>query len=154
MGKYKYQMECVESIMLFFFNKRCKHWLVIFDNLSSLFLCNMILVLGKMSLSSLPQILFPTIYKVYFLLENYFFDFCIKWSRILLQCICNSFVALRVGKKTDCKRQCSTSLKIHKGLVIKDLPLCKKRGKNPPKNGFLAFTDQALSACFNYPCDF
>lgn len=51
-----------------------------------------------MSLSSLPQI-FPTIYKIYFLLENYFFDFCIKWSRILLQCIHNSFVALRGRKK-------------------------------------------------------
>lgn len=53
-----------------------------------------------MSLSSLPQKLFPTIYKIYFLLENYFFDFCINWSRILLQCICSRvFVALKVGKK-------------------------------------------------------
>ena len=41
-----------------------------------------------MSLSSLPQILFPTIYKIYFLLENYFFDF---FALSGLEFFCNAF---------------------------------------------------------------
>lgn len=120
MEKCKFQIGYMRNVELFF--EGCKHSIsLLYLIMSSQFLYNICLA-NRRKCQLVYHRNFPTIFKIYFLLKNYFYFIFIKWSRILLQLmqeIC-SLKCRKKKKKTDCKScQLQDSGK-KKGLVTEN----------------------------------
>lgn len=101
---------------------------------------------------SLPQILFPTIYKLTFYWRTIFLIFALSGREFFCNAFATVFCSLKGRKK---------KLTANHVSVVQDSENPKGWFKDLPpvfwfffKKGFLTFAEEVLSVCLNYPCEF